>query len=320
MLTNLLGLLVLLALTFLFAWLASRAWRKGHGLVRWGGGILASLFTLVFVVLIVVFGRGLYLLYTPHSVLPFTADIANTPEQVARGEHLAASVCAPCHSLTGELPLSGGNNLAADTGLPLGDLYPPNLTPAGPVKDLSDADIWRIFRQGVFPNGRQALMPVTHLKNLSDADLQAVIAYVRSQSAVAYVNPPVNPSPLMVLFVGAGLFNVAITPVTGVVSAPPEGATTDYGAYIVSYNDCTECHGKNLDGHPTGPTPAGPNLRVVKGWTAEQFIQTIRTGVDPTGHQLQPPMPWKSYAKMDDVELTTVYLYLQSLPPLASQK
>jgi len=57
-------------------------------------------------------------------------------------------------------------------------------------------------------------------------------------------------------------------------------------------------------------------LHLIKGWTQEQFIKTIRTGVDPSGHQLKPTMPWRTYAKMDDVELAAVYEYLHNLPPV----
>jgi len=64
----------------------------------------------------------------------------------------------------------------------------------------------------------------------------------------------------------------------------------------------------------------GPNLRVVQGWTREQFISTLRTGVDPSGHTMQPPMPWKPYSKMDDEELTALYAYLKNLPPVTAQK
>jgi hypothetical protein len=46
----------------------------------------------------------------------------------------------------------------------------------------------------------------------------------------------------------------------------------------------------------------------------EQFMTTLRTGKDPSGHELKPPMPWKSTGRLDDVELTALYEYLVSLP------
>jgi hypothetical protein len=53
---------------------------------------------------------------------------------------------------------------------------------------------------------------------------------------------------------------------------------------------------------------------VVKGWTAEQFITTLRTGVDPSGHALSAAMPWQYVGRMSDDELTAAYLYLQTVP------
>ena len=55
---------------------------------------------------------------------------------------------------------------------------------------------------------------------------------------------------------------------------------------------------------------------MIKGWTQEQFIKTIRTGVDPSGHQLKPVMPWQTYARMDDIELAAIYEYMHNLPPV----
>jgi mono/diheme cytochrome c family protein len=53
---------------------------------------------------------------------------------------------------------------------------------------------------------------------------------------------------------------------------------------------------------------------VVKGWTQEQFITTLRTGVDPSGHTLSAQMPWKAVGRLDDEELAAAYAYLTSLP------
>ena len=64
--------------------------------------------------------------------------------------------------------------------------------------------------------------------------------------------------------------------------------------------------------------PAPSARAIVAGWTLDQFIRTMRTGLDPSGHAVQPPMAWKAYGQMDDVELTALYAYLRSLAP-ASQ-
>jgi mono/diheme cytochrome c family protein len=88
----------------------------------------------------------------------------------------------------------------------------------------------------------------------------------------------------------------------------------EYGEYLFSYNDCRDCHGENLKGGLQGQLgPIGPNLELVKRWTQEEFINTLRTGVDPSGHTLIPSMPWQNIGRMDDVELAAMYAYLMAM-------
>ncbi len=118
MIGNIIALLVLAALVGLFAWLVRRAWGAKRGWVKWPGVALAGLFTLLFALLTVVGAVGLYKLYAPRTVQMANIAVQTSPEKSARGEHLAAVLCAGCHAANGELPLSGGNNLSAEAGLP----------------------------------------------------------------------------------------------------------------------------------------------------------------------------------------------------------
>ena len=52
----------------------------------------------------------------------------------------------------------------------------------------------------------------------------------------------------------------------------------------------------------------------------EDFIRALRAGVLPDGKKLSPAMPLKTYGEMNDTELAALWLYLQSSPPLKSQK
>jgi mono/diheme cytochrome c family protein len=102
--------------------------------------------------------------------------------------------------------------------------------------------------------------------------------------------------------------------------APPRAVTADYGEYVVNVNACRDCHGPDLDGGPGGIIPAGPNLRaIVPHWTAEQFITTLRTGVNPAGRPLSNEMPWRFMGRLDDVELAALHAYLSSLAPLEAE-
>jgi len=104
--------------------------------------------------------------------------------------------------------------------------------------------------------------------------------------------------------------------------SPEPGVTRAYGEYLTIA--CTGCHGAHLSG---GPMPGAPsdwppplNLTVggeLQGWSADNFIHTLRTGVTPSGRQLDPQyMPWPITAQMTDDELRAIYLYLQSVPAL----
>ncbi|HYH15460.1 MAG TPA: c-type cytochrome [Flavisolibacter sp.] len=60
----------------------------------------------------------------------------------------------------------------------------------------------------------------------------------------------------------------------------------------------------------------------IGAWTEEQFIKTMRTGKHlgaPNGRPILPPMPWQFIAKMTDEDLSAVYAYLKSIPPVSNK-
>jgi len=152
--------------------------------------------------------------------------VAGTPEQIERGKHIADSFCTSCHSVSKELPLTGGVDLGKDFPMPLGAFVSSNLTPAGPLKDWSDGEIFRALRNGIDPDGRWLfVMSNFRGRNMSDKDLQAMIAYLRSQPAVKNEtpNPPDQPNPLGLILLGAGVLPAGQPPITDAITAPPRG-------------------------------------------------------------------------------------------------
>jgi len=177
------------------------------------------------------------------------------------------------------------------------------------------------MREGVHQNGRSLLiMPAESFHNLSDEDAASVVAFLRSQPAVEDKTPEFSPNFVAMLILGAGAFPPsAQAPITQPIVAPPKGPTAAYGKYLVSTSDCLLCHGNKLAGGDGSRafTPIGPNLAaIVPGYTAEQFIQIFRTGVDPAGHQLDNnQMPWRDFSKVfTDEDLTAIYEYIKSGP------
>jgi mono/diheme cytochrome c family protein len=56
------------------------------------------------------------------------------------------------------------------------------------------------------------------------------------------------------------------------------------------------------------------------GWTADQFMKTMRTGKHlGVGRDLLPPMPWFDLAILTDRDLRAVFAYLKSIKPIANQ-
>ncbi len=312
MIGNIIALLVMLAAVFGCGWLVLRGSRAQRGLVKWPVVIVFGLVGIVVALITVLAGRGLSIVYTPRNYPVQDIRAAANPEQLARGEHLADAVCAGCHSTSQDLPLTGGKNLTDDVGLPLGDMYPPNLTPASEIAGWTDGELLRAIRLGTHKNGRPLLKPIEGLSQMSDADVQAVIAYLRHEPSVQNTVPETNPSLLLAVFLGAGLFNIDASDSGQPVLAPPKGATLEYGKYLVSFTDCKDCHGANLDGQVSGPAPAGPDLGLSGKLTLETFISFVRTrGTGPSA--TATAMPWKQMAKLDDEELGAMYLVLSGL-------
>ena len=55
-------------------------------------------------------------------------------------------------------------------------------------------------------------------------------------------------------------------------------------------------------------------------WTARTFIDTIRTGRHlGRGREVLPPMPIMVYRNFTDEDLTAIFTYLQTLPPVKNK-
>jgi mono/diheme cytochrome c family protein len=307
-------LLVLAALAVGAIWLTVRAWRSPKAVAKWVGGPVGVVFSLILLVVTVTGARGLITLFSPSSHVVPELKVDPTPERIARGQEIAGW-CAGCHSPNGQIPLSGGKNLSDETGMPFGDLYPINLTPAGPLKTWTDGHIFRAIRHGADEKGnRLPVMASQAVGYLSDEDIHAVIAYLRTQPPVQNETPPPNPSFVAAIMSGAGMLPKRPEPAADIIVGPPRGPTSQYGEYMAKWMGCEECHGPNLVGGKGGFLPLGPNLRSVKGWTSEGFITAMRTGKTPFGKQMDSlQMPWRSLGRMPDADLTALHAYLQTL-------
>ena len=295
--------------------------------LKWIGIGLGSLVGILLIAAVVLYVVGKSRLDNAPEVATKPVTAATGETAVARGEHLVnvVSECRGCHGdqLEGSVFFDGemGIYMAA-----------PNLTAGkgGIGATYTDADWERAIRHGIGGDNRLlAIMPSNYFSHYSDADLAAVVAYLKTA-------PPVDSDfgPRRLGFLGSiigGVFGFNDFTHTGEIDhanvgtqAPAAGVTAEYGEYLVNIAMCSECHGPDLAGSTLaegedGP-PAGPNITPggePGGWTEADFINTIRTGQTPAGRQLDgEQMPWPSFSQMTDTELQAIWTYLQTLPAL----
>jgi mono/diheme cytochrome c family protein len=309
------GLIALIIVVAVLAWSGVCAARIKHSFLKWGGVGLAVMLALAVSSVSALTVAGMVKQHARTAPVP-DLKVEVTPGQVARGKAVVDSFCSGCH--TKDDALTGGRDIGEDFPIPVGSFVSSNLTPAGPLKHWSDGEIFRAIRNGIDADGRWlTLMSYTNAGRLSDDDTKAVIAFIRSLAAAGKQtpDPPDRFSMLGVAMLGAGMLPSGKPVITGRVEAPPKGPNAQFGEYILSYQDCRECHGKNLAGGVAGQlAPLGPDLNLVKDWKLAEFITTMRTGIDPNGHALSQQMPWRPIGRMDDDELAAVYQYLTRLP------
>ena len=316
MLVNFLIVVVLLVVIYLGIRVTIKTSWIRKAVLKWPVMLFSGLITLIFfaaAALILVGYAKLNL--SPYRYPARDVKIDITPERVSRGEKMA-HICADCHSSAGQPPLDGSRTNILAGGLPLGELYASNLTPGGPLKDWTDAEILRALREGVDNRDRPlVVMPSGALHYASDEDIYALVAYLRSQPAVENDLPDRSMSPLAALMVGAGMFPTsAQTPILEPIVAPSLG-TEEYGAYLAASLGCGDCHGPDLAGMEPGAGPGGPNLTaIVPLWQESQFIRLFREGLDPSGRKVDDGMPWDNYGQaLDDAALKDLYRYLSGL-------
>jgi mono/diheme cytochrome c family protein len=308
---NVICIAVLTIMVALLVRVTIGAWRARITFLKWAGVCIGVVLTAIFAAAASDMTAGLYRLHARSAPVP-DLKVAGTPEQIQRGRAVADGFCASCHSKTSTL--TGGFDIGRKFPIPIGSFVSSNLTPAGSLKHWSDGEIFRAIRNGVDADGRWLIvMSFTSAGNLSDDDIQSLIAYIRSTPAAGAQtpDPPDELSLLGVAMLGAGLLPGGKPVFTGTIEAPAKGPTAQYGQYIISYQDCRQCHGNDLAGGKGGLGPAGPDLTLVKDWKREEFITTMRTGIDPNGHEIDGDlMPWQDIGRMDDVELAALHEYI----------
>lgn len=294
---------------------------------KWIGIVPGTLVGLILALAVVFYFMGNARLNKTYSFPSSGVAVPTDADSLARGEHLTKMLCTGCHGAD----LGGIANWFPPG--PFGSLDSANLTSGngGIGQEFKTNDDYvNAIRNGIDPEGKPVYMPaVVAFASMSDDNLGAIITYLKTVPPVDRQLNGQNFSALGKILIGTGMFgNLPVEEASheAHVTAPAAGATAEYGQYLVTIGDCKSCHGQNLAGGPF-PDPSvkilSPNLTPggeLVAWSEADFITAMRTGVTLSGHALDPKyMPWKEISLATDEELKAMFMYLQSLPKLATQ-
>jgi mono/diheme cytochrome c family protein len=267
------------------------------------------------------------------------ATLGDTTDLAARGEYIVRSVavCGHCHAADTrdpDGPLSGGR---AFRNWRLGTLRASNLTPdsATGLGAWSDAEVVRAIRAGEDRHGRllAPVMPYEWLRGMSDRDALAVARYLRTQPPV---ENRVESRPNLVYRAARLFFLRPARPSRE--PAPPRAPDAAYGRYLANHVSlCADCHtprgglrnthdrgrlfaGDASSSFPANPSNLTPDVETGIGrWSEDDFLRTLRTGVNPAGDSLHAFMPWRELRRMEDGDLRAIFRYLRTLPAIRQE-
>ncbi|MBN8917878.1 MAG: molybdopterin-dependent oxidoreductase [Rhizobiales bacterium] len=276
--------------------------------------------------------RGAIAPIAPPDPATFSADM------IARGKVLAAlGDCAVCHTAEGGIANAGGRPLHT----PFGTVYSTNLTPdvETGIGTWSYAAFERAMREGIGRDGRHLYpaFPYTAFSRISDADMQALYAFLMSQPAVTAAPPenrmtfPFNIRPLM-----AG-WNFLFHRPGQLQAEPARSPQWNRGRYLVEgLGHCGACHTpRNVLGAEKGSAaylaggiadgweaPALTELsKAPIPWTEDELFTYLRTGFSrfhgTAAGPMAPVVHALSEASDADVRAMAVYLASLSGPAIA---
>jgi hypothetical protein len=280
-----------------------------------------------------------------------TLKIDPTSERIARGQYLFNHVtpCVDCHSTRDWRYFSGpvvpgtegkgGERFDESMGFP-GTIVAKNITPAA-IGRMSDGELFRAICEGVGLEGQALfpLMPYPAFANLSQEDLFALIAYVRTLKPIPNDVPKTDLNFPM---------NIIVRTIPVPYSPKPEpnrNNSYEYGKYLATAAVCVECHspvekGQIIPGReyaggreflfPNGTARSAnltPDQETGIGlWTKEIFLARFKEFAKADTSMLRPEkfgrqsvMPWTLFSGMNEDDLGAIYDYLRTVPPVRNR-
>jgi len=264
-------------------------------------------------------------------------------EMVTKGEYIFALAggCA-CHTEPEEELHVGGRLFP----VPLGTVFSTNITQDKEtgIGNWSDQEIYDSMVKGVRPSGEKLLpvMPYEKYSGMAEADLRALIAYMRTLEPEAKDNVPAT---FLFPFVRS-LFTPLWLKVFGRFSTSPPTAPSsgiERGRYLVEHVSlCGDCHtprnrlgvpNRNLYLAGTKSGPFGeevPNITPdqetgIKDWRREEIADLLTKGTKPDQEEVTGLMAEVvegtsvGYSDMKREDALAIADYLKSIPPIVNK-
>jgi len=264
-----------------------------------------------------------------------TFGVANAQSDlVKRGDYLVNGIltCGNCHTPKG--PTGDIMDKAFSGGLswdePPFKVTAPNITQDNEtgIGNYTDAELKQVLRKGIKRNGVPVamIMPSGFYEIMTDRDLDAVIAYLRT------IKPIKNtvPDPIYKTTQGHPIPPGSEKPFTEAMLSDK----VKKGFYLATIAHCMECHtpmgprGRDFASKlGTGgfefPGPWGVsvsrNITSSKekgsgGWTNEEIKRAITQGISRDGSKLKPPMGYHYYSTVSTDDLDAIVAYLRTVP------
>lgn len=295
-------------------------------------------------------GMAYLMLRSPNAIPAETIKVAATPEAIARGEYLFTVVadCDGCHTPRDWNRFSGppdksrrgaGFTFPPELKLP-GQVTAPNITPDPEtgIGAWTDGEKVRAIREGVSRDGH-ALFPMMPYKNfakMSDDDVHALVAFLNSLPPIRSSMPRTKLDfPVNYLIVSAPAPSRGVRPV-------PQGDKLAWGEHLVTLASCKDCHTKAEQGELIAGMEFGGGERFQIGKLAAvsanispdpdtgigkmseaEFIERFRQyrryeqeGIPVVAQESFTIMPWMSFTRFSDQELSAIYAYLRTVKPV----
>ena len=259
---------------------------------------------------------------------------------VERGDYLSKMLGCPfCHTAIGPNGPDTARAFAGGLEVPdkFGTWRSPNITPhkGSGIGTWTDDQIAAAIREGVRPDGRRLfpMMPYLNYNRMTDDDVKALVAYLRTVPPIDNVVVPNNnlklPQP----------------PAGKPTNAPdPTGDPLKHGEYLVTLMHCAICHTPaDKDGMPdmtklyaggfemdlpmlgTGKLygsniTSDPTTGIGK-WTQTDVETAIKTLVRPDKTIIQGPMQLylMGWSQMTDGDLKAIATYVKAIPAIKNK-